>query len=117
MKLYTKTIIIFTLILSIEATHAVFYECAYKNKAGINVVSSFNPIQKYREDYNELNSALITGKCKELYIKKYLIDATSCNIQFYKYNGQIANLSCKGNNPDTMQKLKEIAKKEFGYIE
>ncbi len=116
MKMHTKAIFILVIILSIQSAQAVFYECTYKNKAGVNVVSSFNPTQKYREDYNELYSALKTGNCKELYIKKYLIDATSCNIQFYKYNGQIANLSCRGNNPETMKKLREIAEKEFGYF-
>lgn len=115
MKVSASIIFTITLIISFQAANAAFYECTYKNNNGIKLVSSFNPNQKYREDYDLLYGALISGNCKELYIKKYLINATSCNIQFYKYNGQIANLSCKGNNPETMQKLRDIAAKEFGY--
>ncbi len=112
-------IIIFCIVLTvnIQTVEAVFYECTYKNDNGVKVVSSFNPYQFARSDYNKLAMALKSGDCKELYIKKYLIDATSCNIQFYKYNGQIANLACRGNNPETMKKLKEIARQEFGYWE
>ena len=54
---------------------------------------------------------------KELIVKKYLINATSCNIQFYKYNGKIANMTCRGSNPETLAKLKEIARKDFGYVD
>ena len=115
MKFILKTFLTVVIISSIQSANAVFYECTYKNDAGVKVVSSFNPTQKYREDYDKVYAALKTGNCKELYIKKYLIDATSCNIQFYKYNGQIANLSCRGNKPETMEKLREIARQDFGY--
>ena len=115
MKAWTLIFAIIFIALEMQTANAVFYECTYKNKAGVFVVSSFNPTQKYRQDYDELSSALKTGNCKELYIKKYIIEATSCNIQFYKYNGKIANLSCRDNNPIAMQRLKEIAEKEFGY--
>lgn len=105
------------MIAAMQTAHAIFYECTYKNDNGVKVVSSFNPYQFARNDYNKLAAALKNGDCKELFIKKYIINATSCNIQFYKYNGQIANLSCRNNHPEAMKKLKEIARQEFGYWE
>ncbi len=115
MKKYAINIFFIVLMVNIQTANAVFYECTYKNDNGVQVVSSFNPYQFTRSDYNKLAMALKSGDCKELIIKKYIIDATSCNIQFYKYNGQIANLSCRDNKPEAMKKLKEIARQEFGY--
>lgn len=112
-----KCALILSVILFLNASiaEAVVYECTYKTKNGAKATAAFNPIQKHRNDYSELSYALRSGNCKELIVKRYLIDATSCNIQFYKYNGKIANLTCRGNKPETMQKLKEIALKDFGY--
>ncbi len=117
MKKYVYIIFFIIIAISIQSANAVFFECTYKNDNGVKVVSSFNPYQFTRSDYNKLMTALKSGDCKELYIKKYIIEATSCNIQFYKYNGQIANLACRENKPEAMKKLKEIARQEFGYWE
>jgi hypothetical protein len=100
-----------------QVAYAVVYECAYKTQNGFPVVSSFNPFHKHKKEYPILYAALKTGKCKELHVKRYFIDATSCNIQFYKHNMQIANLACAGNRQSALEKLKEIAKREYGYIE
>jgi len=95
---------------------AVVYECTYKTKDGYEVVSSFNPFHKHKKNYTTLYMAYKTGNCRELYIKKYFLDATSCNIQFYKHNMKIAGLTCAKNKESAMKKLKEIARRDFGYI-
>jgi len=114
MKKCTFIFLIFAIVLAQDA-YALFYECTYKTKTGAKAVSSFNPAHKHKENYSELYTAYKTGNCRELYIKKYFIDATSCNIQFYKYNMQISNLSCAGNKQSALKRLKEIAKRDFGY--
>ncbi len=113
-----KFLIIFLILFfNFEVASATFYECTYKNSNGIKVVSSFNPVQRYRKDYPELSYALNSGNCKELIIKRYFIDTISCNIQIYKYNGQVADLVCKNNNQEALKKLKEIALEKYGYYE
>jgi len=105
----------FVLFLSIQTLDAKVYECTYKTKSGYNTVSSFNTLNLSNPNYSILSTALRTGNCRELYVKKYLIDATSCNIQFYKVNMQIANITCSRNNQKALKKLKDIARKDFGY--
>ncbi|MBQ8634732.1 hypothetical protein IJX73_00060 [bacterium] len=107
-------ILIAILILN-QVALAVVYECTYKTKNGATIASSFNPFHKHRPEYPALYAALKVGNCKELHVKRYFIDATSCNIQFYKHNMQIANLACAGNRESALNKLKEIAKKDYGY--
>ena len=110
-------VLLMILFLNFDIVMATVYECTYKDEYGNQVVVSFDPIQRYRSDYQKAITALKSGNCKELTVKKYLINATSCNIQFYKYNGKIANMTCRGSNPETLTKLKEIARKDFGYID
>ena len=113
-----KILIIFLMLfLNFEVASATFYECAYKNSNGIKVVSSFNPAQRHRKDYAEVSYAYKSGNCKELIVKRYFIDTISCNIQIYKYNGQVADLVCKNNDQEALKKLKEIALEKYGYYE
>lgn len=114
MKKYS--IIFFLTILLFEAAHAAIYECTYKNKKSNLVTSSFNTINFAHENYSELLMAQKSGNCRELYVKKYFIDATSCNIQFYKSNKQIGNITCQGNKQEPLKKLKAIARRDFGYM-
>ena len=105
-----------TMILFSQSSFAAFYECTYKVN-GVSVTASFNPFFVNKPNYKELYLAYKKGNCEELFIKKYLIQATSCNIQFYKKTGKIGNLVCSGNNKKALEELKEIARRDFGYIE
>ena len=115
-RCYTIFLII-ALISFVQIANAKVYECTYKNKNGATVVSSFNPIYTDKPHYQDLLKAYNAGKCKELHVKKYLIDATSCNIQFYKHNWKIGNLACNKNKQEPLNKLKNIAREDFGYFE
>lgn len=117
--MFCKFKVIFTLFAFIffsQPIYAAIYECSYKNQNGMQIVSSFNTLNIHKENYPELLYTLRSGNCRELYVKKYFIDATSCNIQFYKDNLKIANVTCARNNQAALKKLKAIARKEYGYI-
>ena len=100
-----------------EIASAKIYECTYKNANGTTVVSSFNPALTDKPHYQDLVKAYNSGQCKELFVKKYLFDATSCNIQFYKDNWKIGNLACNKNKQEPLKKLKNVAREEYGYFE
>ena len=102
--------------LFVENANAKMYECTYKNKNGVNVVSSYNTLIFDQPNHEQLISALRSGNCKELIVKRYFIDGTICNIQFYKYNNKIGNLTCNGNKESALVKLKEIARRDYGYF-
>ena len=105
-----------TYFLTAIESNAVMYECVYKNQYGAKVVSSFDPNQTYRSDYNVLSEALKKGKCTELRIKKYFLDGASCNLQFYKGSKRVTGMSCYGKNRiSALKKLKTIAKNEYDY--
>lgn len=108
-------LIIFLFLLSFQTLEAKIYECTYKTKTGMKAVSSFNPMDLTNKYYSEMSNALKTGNCRELFVKKYFIDATSCNIQFYKPGMKIANITCSRNNQTALNKLKDIARKDYGY--
>ena len=99
----------------VESADATMYECYYKNKRETFVTSSFNSLNKKNENYQKLYSLYKNGACKELIVKRYVIDGTMCNIQFYRYNNRISHLSCPAHRQDALVKLREIAKKEYGY--
>ena len=77
---------IFAIILSIQSANATMYECTYKNSSGRTLVSSYNSLVYTQPNRKELIYALKSGNCKELIVKRYFIDGTICNIQFYKYS-------------------------------
>ena len=106
---------IFAIILSIQVANATMYECSYRDKTGRNVVSSYNSIIYTQPNRKELTYALKSGNCKELIVKRYFIDGTICNIQFYKYNKRIANVTCTPDKPSALVKIKAIARRDFGY--
>lgn len=99
-----------------QTVFATMYECTYKTDQGFEAVSSFNLFHKHRKDYAKLYMAYKIGNCKELYVKRYFLEGASCNIQFYKSNMKIAGLACANNKKEAMIKLKEIARKDFGYL-
>ena len=109
-------LIFLTSISSIQFTSAKIYECIYKTKTGLIATSSFNTLHLSHPNYATLSFALKNGNRKELYVKKYFIDAISCNIQFYKYNMKIANVTCAQNRESALTKIKAIARKDFGYL-
>lgn len=98
-----------------QAVEAVMYECTYKNNQKVIVTSSFNSLIKDKPNYNKLSNALKNGDCKELIVKKYFLDGTSCNIQLYKHNNSVCNLACRGNKQSAMKKLRAIAIEKYGY--
>ena len=100
----------------VGSANAKMYECTYKNDNGSTVVSSYNTLIFDQPNHEKLVNALRTGNCKELIVKRYFIDGTICNIQFYKYNNKIGNLTCNGNKESALIKLKEIARKDYGYF-
>ena len=104
-----------TMFLLSQNALASYYECTYKVN-GSTVVSAFNPFFVNKPNYNQLYAAYKKGDCEEIYVKKYFIQGTSCNIQFYKKNGKIGNLVCNRNNQQALDELKEIARRDFGYI-
>jgi hypothetical protein len=87
------------------------YECTYKSSNGNTLVSSYNSLIYAQPNRKELLYAFKSGNCKELVVKRYFLDGTICNIQFYKYNKKIANVTCIPDKPSTLKKIKEIAKK------
>ena len=98
-----------------QFVNAKMYECTYKNKYGNEVVSSYNSFITNQPNRKELLQAYRMGNCKELIIKRYFIDGTICNIQFYKYNKKIGNVTCTPDKPSALKKIKEIARKDYGY--
>ena len=105
-----------TYFISAFEVEAVMYECVYKNQYGTKVVSSFDPSQTNRSDYNILSEAFRKGKCTELRIKKYFLDGASCNLQFYRGSKKVTGMSCYGKNRiSALNKLKAIAKEEYNY--
>ena len=111
-----KTFIILSFLIATQlAAFAVMYECTYRNSSGRNVVSSYNSLIYTQPNRSELIYALKSGNCRELIVKRYFIDGTICNIQFYKYNKKIANVTCTPDKPSALVKIKEIARKDFGY--
>ena len=106
-----------TAILFSQSALATIYECTYKTKNNATIVASFNPFFVNKPNYKELYIAYKKGDCEELFVKKYFIQGTNCNIQFYKKNGKIGNLVCNNNNKNALEDLKKIAKKDFGYSE
>ena len=104
-----------TMFLFSQSATATIYECTYKTSNGTSVVASFNPFFVNKPNYKELYLAYKKGNCEELFVKKYFIQGTSCNIQFYKRNGKIGNLVCSNNNKEALEELKNIARKDFGY--
>ena len=114
MKKYT--IILFLIaFLHISFAEAKIYECTYTTKSGSTAISSFNPVNKNTDNYWELFKAWKAGRCRELIVKKYFIDGSSCNIQLYKSTKKVANLTCAGRKESAMQKLRAIAKRDFNY--
>lgn len=106
---------IFAIILFNQVASATMYECTYKNSSGREVVSSYNSLIYTQPNRKELLYALKSGNCKELIVKRYFIDGTICNIQFYKYNKKIANVTCTPDKPSALVKIKAIARRDFGY--
>ena len=113
-KHYTIFLII-AIISFAQVCCAKMYECTYENQYGREVVSSYNTFITNQPNHKELVSALRMGNCKELIVKRYFIDGTICNIQFYRYTGQISHLTCPAHRQDALPKLRAIAKKDFGY--
>ena len=113
-KHYTIFLII-ALISFAQACYAKMYECTYQNSKGREVVSSYNTLVKNQPNHRELVTALKQGNCKELIVKRYFLDGTICNIQFYKYNKKVGHVTCKPDKPSALEKIKEIARKEYGY--
>ena len=116
-KKYITIFFIIAIFSFLQNANAKMYECTYKNKYGKEVTSSYNSFITTQPNHKELVNAFKNGNCKELIIKRYFIDGTMCNIQFFKYNEKISHVTCKPNKPSAMQKIKEIAKNEYGYYE
>lgn len=115
MKKNITIFLIFAIYLLAKNTDAKMYECTYRNNNGNLVTSSYNSFITNQPNKNELYMAYKTGNCKELIVKRYFIDGTICNIQFYKYNKKIGNVTCKPDKPSALKKVKEIARKDYGY--
>lgn len=113
-----KSILLFLIafVLFAQNVSAKMYECTYKNKYGINVVSSYNTLIKTTPNYKQLLNAYKTGNCRELIVKKYFLDGTICNIQFYKDTRKISYITCPKGEDEAYRQLKEIAKKDYGYF-
>lgn len=116
MKRIITIFLIFAIVLLIQAANATMYECTYKNSFGREVVSSYNSLVYTQPNRKELIYAFKSGNCKELIVKRYFIDGTICNIQFYKYNKKIANVTCTPDKPSALVKIKAIARRDYGYI-
>ena len=102
--------------LLLNSSYGALYECYYTNKQGTPVVTSFNTNDKNRADYIFVQQALKNGQCDEILIKKYFFYGSVCNIQFKKKTKKASGLSCYGGDyPNALKKVKEIAKKEYGY--
>ena len=97
--------------------YAKMYECTYKNKYGKTITSSYNTLITEQSNRDELLNAYKNGNCKELIVKRYFIDGTICNIQFYKYNKKIGNVTCTPDKPSALKKIREIARRDYGYYE
>ena len=99
-----------------DVSFSAVYECVYINKNGSRVVTSFNPANKTRVDYNLVFQAYKNGQCDELIIKKYFFYGSTCNIQIKKKTKKATGYSCHGGNYSAaLKEVKAIAKKEFGY--
>ena len=107
---------IIAILIGMQSANCTMYECTYKNNQKVIVTSSFNSLIKDKPNYQKLSLALKSGNCKELIVKKYFLEGTSCNIQLYKHNKTVCNLACAGNNQKAMKKLKAIAIKQYGYF-
>jgi len=116
MKRIITIFLIFAIILSVQLANATMYECTYKSASGRTLVSSYNSLIYTQPNRKELLYAYKSGNCKELIVKRYFIDGTICNIQFYKYNKQIANVTCTPDKPSALVKIKAIARRDFGYM-
>lgn len=99
-----------------QKLEAKMYECTYKNKYGNEIVSSYNTLIKTTPNYKELVKAYRSGDCRELIVKKYFLDGTICNIQFYKNTRKISYITCPQGENEAYRQLKEIAKKDYGYF-
>ncbi|MBQ4645929.1 MAG: hypothetical protein IJB79_01130 [Candidatus Gastranaerophilales bacterium] len=117
MKKYFTILSIFATLCLAQNAQGKMYECTYKNKYGMETVSSYNTLISNQPNKKELISAYKMGNCKELIVKRYFIEGTICNIQFYKYNKKIGNVTCTPNNPSALKKIKEIARRDYGYFE
>ena len=114
-----KTLILFLIALffSVQSAYSKMYECTtFVNGQKRVITKSFNSLIPTRSDYSEMTKAIKRGDCKELIVKKYFLEGISCNIHFYKFNYKIAGMSCYGNKQSAVAKLKEIARKEYGYL-
>jgi len=99
----------------LPSAFAHIYECSYKEKNQVKIISFYNTFGSKKENHKELVGAYKSGNCKELLVKKYYINGTACNIQFYKHSGKIARLNCRNNDPHARKVLKRIAKREYLY--
>lgn len=115
MKKLITILFIFAIFSFNQSTNAIMYECTYKNSLGKETVSSYNSLVYTQPNRKELLYAYRSGNCRELIVKRYFIDGTICNIQFYKYNKRIANVTCTPDKPSALAKIKAIARRDFGY--
>ena len=82
-----------------------------------DIIVIANPTSSKTFENIHPNSTSFTSRnASNIYFNPGTLDFADIYV-LYKYNGQIANLSCRNNNPEAMKKLKEIAKQEFGYWE
>lgn len=101
---------------SCGVSFSAIFECSYVNKNGATVLTSFNPADKNRKDYNLVYQAYKNGQCDELMIKKYFFYGSTCNIQIKKKTKKASGYSCYGGNYSAaIKEVRAIAKKEFGY--
>lgn len=100
----------------LSLAEAAIYECKYKERNQIDIISFYNTFGKKKENHDKLIGAHRSGNCRELIVKKYFINGVACNIQFYKHTGKIARINCRNNDPHARKELRKIARKEYGYI-